>query len=111
MAPSATSELVVPTSKVEVAKQPEQHVHGAEGKTPLEAISHGPLIHPGMSFCCLPFGESCLTRIAGIPTFASHAEHRRHILIHTAAVFRDFSRKGFTEGMRYDILERAWEGT
>jgi len=88
MAPSATSELVVPTSKVEVAKQPEQHVHGAEDKTPLEAISHGPLIHPG------------------IPTFASHAEHRRHILIHTAAVFRDFSRKGFTEGMSGHISVR-----
>ena len=50
MAPSATADLVVPTSKVEVAKQPEQHVHGAEDKTPLEAISHGPLIHPGMIF-------------------------------------------------------------
>ena len=48
MAPSATSEIVVPVSKVDVAKQPEQHVHGAEDKTPLEAISHGPLIHPGM---------------------------------------------------------------
>lgn len=47
MAPSATAELVVPTSKVELAKQPEQHVHGAEDKTPLEALSHGPLIHPG----------------------------------------------------------------
>jgi hypothetical protein len=98
MAPSATSELVVPTSKVEVAKQPEQHVHGAEDKTPLEAISHGPLIHPGTSLKIVFFRN--LTQISGIPTFASHAEHRRHILIHTAAVFRDFSRKGFTEGMR-----------
>jgi hypothetical protein len=48
MAPSATAEMTVSTSKVEVAAQPEKHVHGAEEKTPLEAISHGPLIHRGM---------------------------------------------------------------
>lgn len=58
MAPSATSEVVVPEMKVGVAKQPEKHVHGAEDKTPLEAISHGPLVHPGESpfsflFCCM----------------------------------------------------------
>jgi hypothetical protein len=45
MAPSAT-EIVTPVPEV-TAKQPEKHVHGAEDKTPLEAISHGPLIHPG----------------------------------------------------------------
>jgi hypothetical protein len=43
---------------------------------------------------------------SGIPTFSSHAEHRQHILIHTAAVFRDFSRKGFTEGMSGHISVR-----
>lgn len=48
MAPSATAELATSLSKVEISKQPEKHVHGAEDKTPLEAISHGPLIHPGM---------------------------------------------------------------
>jgi ribulose-5-phosphate 4-epimerase/fuculose-1-phosphate aldolase len=42
----------------------------------------------------------------GIPTFSSHEEHRRHILIHTAATFRDFSRKGFTEGMSGHISVR-----
>ncbi|KAL3425820.1 arad-like aldolase epimerase [Phlyctema vagabunda] len=90
MAPSATESLVtVPVSqKVEVTKQPETHVHGAEDKTPLEAISHGGLIQPG------------------IPTFESHAEHRAHILIHTAATFRDFARKGFTEGMSGHISVR-----
>jgi len=88
MAPSATTELITPESKVGVAKQPEKHVHGAEDKSPLEAISHGPFVHPG------------------IPTFSSHAEHRQHILIHTAAVFRDFSRKGFTEGMSGHISVR-----
>ena len=58
MAPSATSEIVVPTSKVDVAKQSEQHVHGAEDKTPLEAISHGPLIHPGMIVLVILLGYS-----------------------------------------------------
>ena len=56
MAPSATSQLVVPASNEEVTKQPVQHVHGAEDKTPLEAISHGPLIHPGMAFPLLLLG-------------------------------------------------------
>ncbi|TVY23233.1 Meiotically up-regulated protein [Lachnellula hyalina] len=86
MAPSAT-QLVTPVQEVKV-KQAETHVHGAEDKSPLEAISQGPMIHPG------------------IPTFSSHAEHRKHILIHTAAVFRDFSRKGFTEGMSGHISVR-----
>jgi len=44
--------------------------------------------------------------IPGIPTFSSHEEERRHILIHTAATFRDFSRKGFTEGMSGHISVR-----
>ncbi len=43
---------------------------------------------------------------SGIPTFSSYVEHRQHILIHTAAVFRDFSRKGFTEGMSGHISVR-----
>jgi len=42
----------------------------------------------------------------GIPTFSSHADHRRHILIHTAATFRNFSRSGFTEGMSGHISVR-----
>jgi hypothetical protein len=46
MAPSATSEIMVPV--VGVAKQVEKHVHGAEDKTPLEAISHGPIVQAGM---------------------------------------------------------------
>lgn len=47
MAPSATSELVIP--QFGVAKQPEKHIRGAEDKTPLEAISHGPLVQLGES--------------------------------------------------------------
>lgn len=47
MAPSATTEILVPVAKSGVVEQLEKHVHGAEDKTPLEAISHGPLVHPG----------------------------------------------------------------
>jgi hypothetical protein len=32
---------------MQVSEAPEKHVHGAEDKTPLEAISHGPLIRQG----------------------------------------------------------------
>ena len=31
-----------------MAKHAEKHVHGAEDKTPLEAISHGPIVQAGM---------------------------------------------------------------
>jgi hypothetical protein len=48
MAPSATEQVVAPPSKSVVVEQPEKHVHGAQDKTPLEAISHGPLVQPGM---------------------------------------------------------------
>jgi len=56
MAPSATTEevqFVLPTSsKVGVATaasepEGEKTQKGGEGKTALEAISHGPLVHPG----------------------------------------------------------------
>lgn len=46
MAPSATSEIVL--SEAGVAKhQVEKHIHGSEEKTPLEAISHGPIVQAG----------------------------------------------------------------
>ncbi|KAF4629981.1 hypothetical protein G7Y89_g8162 [Cudoniella acicularis] len=90
-----------------VAKEQQQevtHVHGAEHKTPLEAISHGPLIHTAQ--VVITSSTPAKTKTSGIPTFSTHEEHRRHILIHTAAVFRDFSRKGFTEGMSGHISVR-----
>jgi len=90
MAPTATTTLAGENSDFakNLKSQPVEHVHGGEGLTPLEAISHGPVV------------------AQGIPTFSSFAEHRRHILIHTAAVFRDFSRKGFTEGTSGHISVR-----
>ena len=49
MAPSAIETAEVPKNDLkDVANQPLQHVHGAEDKTPLEAISHGPLVMQGM---------------------------------------------------------------
>ena len=48
MAPSATAAPVTPNSKAQVSATRETHFHGAEDKTPLEAISHGPFIQPGM---------------------------------------------------------------
>lgn len=53
MAPSATTEsvgdVIVPVTKGAEKKEEIEHVHGGEGKTPLEAISHGSLVHPGKS--------------------------------------------------------------
>lgn len=43
MAPSATTDIV----PSEVGVKQFEHVHGAENKTPLEAISHGGLVQPG----------------------------------------------------------------
>lgn len=55
MAPSAV-ETALPVSKLEISEKQEheeRHVHGGQDKTPLEAISHGPLIHPGMKIYVL----------------------------------------------------------
>jgi hypothetical protein len=49
MAPSATSEIVVPELGVAKQVEKQQHAHGAEDKTPLEAISHGPIVQAGMT--------------------------------------------------------------
>jgi hypothetical protein len=48
MAPSATAAIVPSSPKTQVSEVLEKHVHGAEDKTPLEAISHGPLIQQGV---------------------------------------------------------------
>lgn len=91
MAPSAVEPSTVDISSKELKGSKvviESHPHGKEDQTPLEAISHGPLV------------------LAGIPTFTNFQEHRKHILIHTAAVFRDWSLKGFTEGISGHISVR-----
>ncbi|OBT56276.1 hypothetical protein VE04_02500 [Pseudogymnoascus sp. 24MN13] len=90
MPPSADLTTQPPAAEAPPSTLPSKqapHVHGSEEKTPLQAISHGILMD-------------------GIPTFSSPAEHRKHILIHTAATFRDFARKGFTEGQAGHISVR-----
>ncbi|PQE24496.1 L-fuculose-phosphate aldolase protein [Rutstroemia sp. NJR-2017a WRK4] len=82
MAPSATP------AELYKDEQTSTSTSNTKEKTPLEAISHGGMVMPG------------------IPTFTSHTLHRQHILIHTAAIFRDFARRGFTEGMSGHISVR-----
>lgn len=48
MSPSATAPIVKTIPKTQVSEVSEKHAHGGEDKTPLEAISHGPLIQQGM---------------------------------------------------------------
>jgi hypothetical protein len=47
MAPSATELIVTPVPKAGGAEPIVEHVHGGLDKTPLEAISHGPLVQRG----------------------------------------------------------------
>ncbi|ODA83077.1 hypothetical protein RJ55_01586 [Drechmeria coniospora] len=44
--------------------------------------------------------------MTGIPKFPSFHEHRKHIVLHMAAVFRNWARKGFTEGISGHISVR-----
>lgn len=85
----------------------------SDEKTPLEAISHGDVL-PGMLHChhdssielnSLITAETN-TMISGIPVFPSFAAERRHALVHMAAVFRSWSRLGFTEGQSGHISIR-----
>ncbi|ROW17202.1 hypothetical protein VPNG_01080 [Cytospora leucostoma] len=81
MAPAAI--LQTNTGAVAVAKpQPAE-----KEVTPLEAISHGDVL-------------------PGIPKFPSFTEERRHILVHMAAVFRNWSRMGYAEGQSGHISVR-----
>jgi hypothetical protein len=64
MAPSATSEITVPVVSKVVETKPVAEKNDALQKTPLEAISHGPLIHPGEYICRSldPFVVRCSSR-------------------------------------------------
>ncbi|PTB36573.1 uncharacterized protein TrAFT101_010455 [Trichoderma asperellum] len=44
--------------------------------------------------------------LQGIPTFPSFHEHRKHIVLHMAAVFRNWARNGYTEGISGHISVR-----
>jgi ribulose-5-phosphate 4-epimerase/fuculose-1-phosphate aldolase len=91
MAPSAIpSNLpnVSVNSKSVVPKEDTPHTHGMTDKTPLQAISHGDVVLPG------------------IPTFPDHASKRQWQLEHMAAAFRHWSREGFVEGISGHISVR-----
>ncbi|KID85672.1 aldolase [Metarhizium guizhouense ARSEF 977] len=45
-------------------------------------------------------------QLKGIPKFPSFHEHRKHIVVHMAAVFRNWARVGFTEGISGHISVR-----
>ncbi|KAH8902226.1 arad-like aldolase/epimerase [Coniochaeta sp. PMI_546] len=51
----------------------------------------------------LSFGPNALS---GIPKFVSFQHHREHIVLHMAAVFRNWARVGFTEGISGHISVR-----
>ncbi|KAI0401389.1 class II aldolase/adducin N-terminal [Xylaria palmicola] len=92
MAPSATTETLQHTPAPKTVTVPTEPGAGAvkdaeDGRTPLEAISHGILM-------------------PGIPTFPTHDAARRHMLTHMAATFRFFARSGFTEGQSGHISVR-----
>ncbi len=94
MAPSAVSDLlpnnlpVVSKKSSTQANDNDSHVHGMRDRRPLEAISHGDLVLPG------------------IPTFVSFSAHRQHILEHQAAAFRHWSREGYVLGISGHISVR-----
>lgn len=44
--------------------------------------------------------------MAGIPTFVSFQAHREHIILHMAAVFRNWARVGYIEGISGHISVR-----
>lgn len=44
--------------------------------------------------------------LPGIPKFPSYHEHRKHIVVHMAAVFRNWARNGYTEGISGHISVR-----
>jgi ribulose-5-phosphate 4-epimerase/fuculose-1-phosphate aldolase len=44
--------------------------------------------------------------LRGIPSFPSFQEHRKHICVHMAAVFRNWARNNFTEGISGHISVR-----
>ncbi|KAI9897278.1 hypothetical protein N3K66_008300 [Trichothecium roseum] len=58
--------------------------------------SQDDIFPPGTALADLSRGPNPLR---GIPKFDSYDEHRRHICLHMAAVFRNWARVGFTEGI------------
>ncbi|PGG99458.1 hypothetical protein AJ80_09344 [Polytolypa hystricis UAMH7299] len=88
MSPSAVTDVSPAGTTSENPKPKEQHVHGGEGMTSLQAMSHGDVALPG------------------IPNFTSLEKQRQWQLEHMACAFRTWSRHGFVEGMSGHISVR-----
>nr|ADY16691.1 TqaM [Penicillium aethiopicum] len=71
--------------------------------TPQDASDPSSKLEPECQLHNLSHGPNPLT---GIPKFDSFAGHRKHILVHMAAVFRNWARVGFTEGISGHISVR-----
>jgi ribulose-5-phosphate 4-epimerase/fuculose-1-phosphate aldolase len=97
MAPSATTTATAvaqeaPAVKMMVqdtaAQQPQPQEDDDEPVFQPDSLSRGPNV------------------LSGIPKFESYHEHRKHIVVHMAAVFRNWARNGFTEGISGHISVR-----
>jgi ribulose-5-phosphate 4-epimerase/fuculose-1-phosphate aldolase len=89
MAPSAT--VAVPAEAPPMAASklaPSLNQEPEEMECQLASLSRGP------------------NPLTGIPTFVTFQEHRRHIVVHMAAVLRNWARNGFTEGISGHISVR-----
>ncbi|KAL6410616.1 aldolase [Ilyonectria robusta] len=89
MAPAATIPAVSVTASIK-PKEASHTNHGQElaNKTPLQAMSHGDVVLPG------------------IPTHPDFASHRKWQLEHMTAAFRHWHREGYVEGMSGHISVR-----
>ncbi|KAL4982161.1 class II aldolase/adducin N-terminal [Aspergillus falconensis] len=87
MAPSAipTAQKITPSSSL---KAEPQTMPSEDTESQLSELSFGP------------------NALRGIPSFSSTKEHREHIALHMAAVFRNWARVGFTEGISGHISVR-----
>ncbi|RYP05218.1 hypothetical protein DL764_003960 [Monosporascus ibericus] len=88
MAPSALSNSPPPPAVKAVRHDVAAVTPDEEQEGQLHNLSHGP------------------NALTGIPCFDSVHEHRRHIVLHMAAVFRNWARCGYTEGISGHISVR-----
>jgi hypothetical protein len=97
MAPTATSTVVETQHPILKLRSP-----GPEEQQQQQQ-PQAPIFPEGSALADLSRGPNPLT---GIPTFSSFDEHRRHIALNMAAVFRNWARVGFTEGISGHISVR-----
>ncbi|KAL6877964.1 class II aldolase/adducin N-terminal [Trichoderma longibrachiatum] len=90
MAPPTATETTVEELiiKMKASTAPAEPEAEEEMETQLASLSRGP------------------NPLRGIPTFPSFHEHRKHIVLHMAAVFRSWARHGYTEGISGHISVR-----